>query len=42
MTPTDRVRVQLIPTDAKPSEEESVFAALFNPPTPIIKRQAIG
>jgi len=41
MTPTDRVRVQSIPTVANPTEEESVFAALFNPPVPI-KRQATG
>ena len=42
LTPTDRVRVQLIPTGAKFTDEESPFAALFNPPFPIIKRQATG
>ena len=31
MSPTDRVRIQLVPTVAKPTEQESVFAALFNP-----------
>jgi len=42
LTPTDRVRVHVVPTVAKPTEEESVFASLFNPPIPIHKRQATG
>jgi hypothetical protein len=42
MTPTDRPRVQILPTDVKPTEKESVFAALFANPIPIHKRQAVG
>jgi hypothetical protein len=41
LTPTDRVRVHPIPSFAKPTEQESVFAALFANPIPI-KRQATG
>jgi len=42
MTPTDRVRVQLVPPVAKPNEQESVFATLFKPPISLIKRPAPG